>query len=220
MEHLYLKEDKSPSKRLNALQRLAKDQGIPVSFVSKHQLNQFCADNPHQGAVLKCSPLSYADSEVFENRQSTGPQIFVALDQIEDPHNLGAIIRSCGFFDIDGIIVPRSHSIGLTPVVSKASAGVLEFFPVIEVPNLARFLQEQKKNHFWIIGLDGEAEQDLQGIPADRSLVLVLGNEGTGIRRLVRESCDWLVKIPGNPQVAALNVSNAAAVALYHLRKL
>jgi 23S rRNA (guanosine2251-2'-O)-methyltransferase len=179
-----------------------------------------CPDAVHQGVVLRCGFLPFTSMPDFPQSAVATQPLLVVLDQIEDPHNLGAIIRTCGFFEVNAVVVTQDHSSGLTPVASKASAGVLEWLPVISVTNLARFLNEQKTKGFWVAGLEGEAPDCFTDFSRDRPLILVLGNEGRGIRRLVRKHCDWLVSIPGNHEVSSLNVSNAAAVALYHLHTL
>ena len=142
--------------------------------------------------------------------------MIVVLDQIEDPHNLGAVLRTCGFFDVSAVVVSKDHSCGLTPVVSKSSSGVAEWLPVISVTNLTRFLQKQKSKGYWIVGLAEESNQSVSQLVRDKPLILVMGNEGRGIRPLIRKQCDWLVSIAGNPEVCSLNVSNAAAIALNH----
>ena len=217
LDHLYLKYNSDTSERLREIRMLADKIQLKVSEVPITELAEMCPDTVHQGVVLRCRALpvsSWSDLPRTAEGQHT---LIVALDQIEDPHNLGAILRSCGFFNVNAVVVPQDHSSGLTPTVSKSSAGVSEWFPVISVPNLARFLQEQKSKGLWVVGLDGEATESVANLVRDRPLILVLGNEGRGLRQLIRKRCDWLVRIPGNPQVSSLNVSNAAAVSLYHL---
>ena len=213
---LYIKEGPA-SERLNALCHLAEERGIAINKLHKGKLDHLCPSVPHQGVALACGPLPYAPDDLLNNPDTSSPPLFVALDQIEDPHNFGAIVRSCSFFDISGIIVPQQHSSPVTPAVSKTSAGVVEYFPVIAVANLARFLTAQKKKGYWIVGLDLRAEQPIAALSQDRPLILVVGNEGRGIRPLVHSVCDWHVTIPGNPEVSSLNVSNATAIALYQL---
>lgn len=212
---LYIKEH-ATSGRIEALQKKAEELGVAVRPLKSKAMEALCPAVLHQGVVLSCSPLLYADMAALEKNPKKNP-IFLALDQIEDPHNLGAIIRSCSFFQVSGLIIPRHGAASLTPTVSKASAGTAEHFPVVAVPNLSQFLKSQKKQGYWIVGLDEQAEQSLGSLHGDRSYILVVGNEGRGLRRLVQSLCDWCVSIPGNPQVASLNVSNAAAIALYHL---
>ncbi len=222
LSHLYLKQGtKIPShpssERLEELKNLAQKAGIPVHRLDNRQIDNLAGSVLHQGVLLCCGPLPYADSDLLDEPSPTEHRLFVALDQVEDPHNFGAIIRSCAFFHASGVIVPQDHSSPLTPVVSKSSAGVLEHFPVIEVPNLARFLEQQKKKGYWIVGLDVHTEETISSLTRDRSYILVVGNEGKGIRPLVHATCDWHLTIPGNSEVSSLNVSNATAIALYQL---
>lgn len=213
-QELWVKEGKA-SERLHNLIANAKKLKIPVRRVPKKELEMQCSGGLHQGVMLKCSPLEYSQSEPWKNKT----QLLVVLDQVEDPHNLGAVIRSCAFFEAAALILPKDHAISLSPVVSKASAGTAEFFPVITVSNLSRFLKQRQDQGYWVVGLDGAASKSLTELQNDRPLILVLGNEGKGIRPLTQKTCDWLVHIPGNPKVSSLNVSNAAAISLYHLYK-
>ena len=176
-----------------------------------------CSNSVHQGVILNCSTLAFSSiedhPEIFKKRLP----IIVALDRIEDPQNFGSILRTCGFFGVDGVVVPRDHTSRLSAVVSKASAGVSEWFPVISVPNLTRFIIEQKSKGFWIVGLEENAIENLTFLKRDRPLIIVFGNEGRGIRHLVKNNCDNLYKITGNNKISSLNVSNAASVVLFHL---
>ena len=218
LDHLYLKQDADSSERLREIRVLAEQHRVPLSEVPVKKLEEMCPNAVHQGVVLRCGALPFSSlSDLPQSAEGQYPLI-VVLDQIEDPHNLGAILRTCGFFKVSGVVVPQDHTSGLTAVVAKASAGVSEWFPVISTPNLARFLQEQKAKGFWVIGLAGDATESVADFVPDRPLILVLGNEGKGMRRLSRKHCDWLVSIPGNPEVSSLNVSNAAAVVLFHLQ--
>ena len=217
---LYLKKDANSSELHTNIRRLAEKLSLQVSEVSVSKLAKISDDAVHQGVVLRCSYLPFSTMHDLPQLTEGKDPLLVVLDQIEDPHNLGAIIRTCGFFEVNAVVVPQDHSSGLTPVVSKASAGVSEWFPIISVTNLARFLNEQKSKGFWVTGLEGDAPNRFTFSPRDRPMILVLGNEGRGIRRLVRKHCDWLVSIPGNQKIPSLNVSTAAAVALYHFQTL
>ena len=218
IDHLYLKKAADSSKRLRKIRLLGEQYGIPVSEVSVKILEKMCPDALHQGVVLSCESLPYSSFSDLPQTVEGKYNLIVALDQITDPHNLGAILRTCGFFKVSAVVVPQDHTSGLTAVVAKASAGVSEWFPVISVPNLARFIQQQKSNGFWVVGLVEDAVENVSELSQDRPIILVLGNEGKGIRPLSRRHCDWLVSIPGNPEVSSLNVSNAAAVVLFHLQ--
>ena len=217
LDHLFLKKVES-SDRLTKIRILAELNRIPISEVTLKEIEEMCPNAVHQGVVLRCGDLEFFKISNLPQTKEGENQLIIALDQIEDPHNLGAILRTCSFFKVSAVVVPQDHSPGLTSTVSKASAGVSEWYPVISVPNLARFLKQQKSRGFWVIGLTGDAEESILQFSQDCPLILVLGNEGKGIRRLIRKYCDRLVSIPGNPEVSSLNVSNAAAVTLFHLK--
>ncbi|GIT03003.1 MAG: hypothetical protein CM1200mP28_02620 [Deltaproteobacteria bacterium] len=161
-----------------------------------------------KGVVLRCGTLSFSPISVLPLPVDGKLPLIVVLDQIEDPHNLGAVLRNCGFFDVSAVVVSKDRSCGLTPVVSKSSSGVVEWLPVISVTNLTRFLQKQKSKGYWIVGLAEESNQSVSQLVRDKPLILVMGNEGRGIRPFkFRKQCDWLVSIAGNPEVSSLNVS-------------
>ncbi|GIT70586.1 MAG: hypothetical protein Ct9H300mP28_04000 [Pseudomonadota bacterium] len=177
-----------------------------------------CPDAVHQGVVLLWAVFCFffPISDLPLPVEGKLPLI-VVLDQIEDPHNLGAVLRPLGFFfDVSAVVVSKDHSCGLTPVVSKSSSGVAEWLPVISAQTSQGFFRNKKTEGYWIVGLTEESNQSVSQLVRDNPLVLVLGNEGRGIRPLIRKQCDWLVSIAGNPKVSSLNVSNAAAIALNH----
>ncbi len=219
LERLYLKKNAKFSERLKEIREIADGFMIPVSEVSSKKLSEMSLNSVHQGVILQCSSLSFSSINDFSKIFSEKHSIIVALDQVEDPHNLGAILRTCGFFNVGAVVVPRDHTSRLSAVVSKASAGVSEWFPVISVPNLARFLSEQKSKGFWTVGLEENANDSVFKLTSDRPLIIVFGNEGRGLRQLVKHNCDHLYRIPGNSEISSLNVSNAAAVVLSHLSK-
>ena len=213
---LYIKSGKNNSGRIRDIQELAEELGITVNEVPGSKLTEMCPDAVHQGVVLRCGILPFFPISELPLPVEGKLPLIVVLDQIKDPHNLGAVLRTCGFFDVSAVVVSKDHSCGLTPVVSKTSSGVAEWLPVISATNLTRFLQKQKSEGYWIVGLAEESNQSVSQLVRDKPLVLVLGNEGRGIRPLIRKQCDWLVSIAGNPKVSSLNVSNAAAIALNH----
>ena len=213
---LFIKIGKNNSGRISEIRKLAEEIGLPVNEVPGNRLKEMCPDAVHQGVVLRCGILPFSPISVLPQPIEGKLPLIVVLDQIEDPHNLGAVLRTCGFFDVSAVVVSKDHSCGLTPVVSKSSSGVAEWLTVISTTNLTRFLQKQKNEGYWIVGLAEESNQSLSKLERDKPLILVLGNEGRGVRPLIRKQCDWLVSISGNPQVSSLNVSNAAAIALNH----
>ena len=213
---LYIKRGKKNSRRIWEIRELAEELGITLREVPGKKLTEMCPEEVHQGVVLRCGSLPFSPISVLSLPVEVKLPLIVLLDQIEDPHNLGAVLRTCGFFDVSAVVVSKDHSCGLTPVVSKSSSGVVEWLPVISVTNLSRFLQKQKSEGYWIVGLAEESNQSFSQLVRDKPLILVVGNEGRGIRPLIRKQCDWLVSIAGNPEVSSLNVSNAAAIALNH----
>jgi 23S rRNA (guanosine2251-2'-O)-methyltransferase len=171
------------------------------------------ADTVHQGALLETEPLQEPDLHDLTANAARRP--IVVLDQVTDPHNVGAILRSAAVFGSAGIVMTRRHSPPLDGTLAKSASGALEHVPVALVQNLARALAELKELDFIIIGLDGDAEDRLEDIDWPERTVLVLGAEGKGLRQLTRDSCDRLARIATDGPLASLNVSNAAAVALH-----
>ena len=213
---LFIKIGKNNSGRIREILELAEEIGLTVNEVAGNRLTEMCPDAVHQGVVLRCGIRPFSPISDLPLTIEGKLPLIVVLDQIEDPHNLGAIIRTCGFFDVSAVVLSKDHSCGLTPVVSKSSSGVSEWLTVISMTNLTRFLQKQKSEGYWIVGLAEESNQPVSQLLRDKPLILVMGNEGRGIRTLIRKQCDWLVSIAGNPEVSSLNVSNAAAIALNH----
>ncbi|PKU22278.1 23S rRNA (guanosine(2251)-2'-O)-methyltransferase RlmB [Telmatospirillum siberiense] len=172
----------------------------------------------HQGIALAAEPLETPDigelAAAAEGRESA---VIICLDQVTDPHNVGAVLRSAAAFGALGLLIPDRHAPDETGTLAKSASGALERLPLVRVTNLVRALEELKQAGFWIAGLAGDAPLTLAEAKLSGKLVLVLGSEGEGLRRLTREHCDHLVKLPQTDLVESLNVSNAAAVALYEL---
>ena len=213
---LYIKSGKNNSGRIREIQELAEELGITLNEVPGKKLTEMCPNVVHQGLVMRCSTRPFSSISDLPIIKEDKLPLIVVLDRIEDPHNLGAVLRTCGFFDASAVVISKDNACGLTPVVSKSSSGVSEWLTVISITNLTRFIQEKKSEGYWIIGLAEESNLSVSKLERDKPLILVLGNEGHGIRPLIRKQCDWLVSITGNPQVSSLNVSNAAAIALNH----
>jgi len=205
------------SRALDELETSAKAQGVPVERVSISEIARTARGLRHQGAVGLAAPYPYLDlSELVEGAlaRKSSP-LLVALDSITDPHNLGAIIRSMVAFDADGIILPKRRTVGVTPTVTRVSTGATAHARVAQVTNLARSLVELSERGFSVVGLAGEAELLIDDLPsADHGRVLVVGSEGKGLGRLVRERCDLLARIELRGPVASLNASVAAAIAI------
>lgn len=174
-------------------------------------------DAVHQGIALQVAPLPDATLEDLMESEASGP--ILILDQITDPHNVGAIIRSAAAFDAKGVVVQDRHSAPQSAILAKSAAGGMEVMPVARETNLANCIKSLKNNGFWIAGLDGHATDILGKSPLPTPLALILGAEGSGLRRLTAELCDLSVCLPISPAMESLNVSNAAAIALYECYK-
>ncbi|WP_430591427.1 23S rRNA (guanosine(2251)-2'-O)-methyltransferase RlmB [Humidisolicoccus flavus] len=209
--------------RTKEILKLAHQRGIPVLEVMRPELDRMSGfDTVHQGFALKVPPYSYSHPmELLELVQSRGQKpLFVALDGITDPRNLGAIIRSAAAFGAQGVIVPQRRSVGVTASAWKTSAGAAARTPVAMAANLTTTLRELQKAGLFVVGLDGGGDVNLHDIElADRPLVVVIGNEGKGLSRLVTETCDAIVSIPISGATESLNAGIAASVALYEVAK-
>jgi len=188
---------------------------VPVTVAEAPDLGRFVpADAPHQGVVIEVEPLE----DAWLDEILTSPPeraVLLVLDQVTDPHNMGAILRSAAAFGAIGIVTQDRHSPPESGVVAKAASGALERMPWVRVVNLARALEEIAEAGFWRIGLTGDADTDLKDALGPERVALVLGAEGSGLRQNTREHCDALAKLPITDAIESLNVSNAAAVALY-----
>ena len=195
-----------------------KKQGATVSYVKKQQLDQMSETGRHQGVILLCSAYEYATmEEIFRNAEEKGEAPFVfLLDEIEDPHNLGAIIRTANLCGAHGVIIPKHRAVGLTATVVKASAGAVNYTPVVKVTNIAKTIDDLKKRGMWFACADMGGEV-MYNCNLTGSIGLVIGNEGTGVSRLVREKCDYIVSVPMKGNIDSLNASVAAGVLAYEI---
>ena len=199
------------------LTRLAKDRHIPFSVESRERLDRLAGDRHHQGVVASVAAKQFLDGEEMldEAEQRSTPSLLVVLDQIQDPHNLGAIIRTVDGAGGHGIVIPKHRAVGLTAGVAKASAGALEHVPIARVANTGKFVEQCQQRHIMTIALDGEATTSYADIDMTESLALVFGSEGEGIRPIVLKKCDDRVQIPMLGKINSLNVSVAVAVTLF-----
>jgi 23S rRNA (guanosine2251-2'-O)-methyltransferase len=200
--------------RLNDVVRLAEQQGIPVRRAKVDELDRFARGGAHQGVVADVHDaihLGIADLVTG----AKGAALIVVLDQIEDPHNVGAILRTVDAAGGDGVVRQSRHAAPLDGAAGKASAGAVAHVRIAEVVNIARAIDELKQAGVWSIGLAGDAPKRYDDVDLTLPTAIVVGAEGTGLRRLVRERCDWLVSIPMRGHVQSLNVSVAAGIALF-----
>jgi 23S rRNA (guanosine2251-2'-O)-methyltransferase len=193
-----------------------RDNGRRVHVKPERELTEAAHTRDHQGVVAWCEPYRYADA--YELAAAERP-LLVCLDQVSDPHNLGAVCRTAEGAGATGVIVPAHGSVRVTPAVARASAGAVEHLAVAVVTNLARFLGEVKSGALWVIGAAGDAERSMWEADLSGGLALVFGAEGKGLRPLVRRTCDDLVSIPLEGTVESLNVSVAAAILLYEAKR-
>jgi 23S rRNA (guanosine2251-2'-O)-methyltransferase len=209
--------------RIEEIVALARERGVPVRFEDRAQIDRLAGTPQHQGVVaLAAARQSISLEELLRLRGSSegAPRksrggLIVLLDGIEDPHNLGAVVRSALAAGAEGVVLPERRAAGLNATVARAAAGALEHLPVARVVNIARAMEELKEAGYWLVGLDERAEKNYTQVDLTGSIGLVLGGEGAGLHDLVRKRCDFLVSIPTTGPVRSLNVSVAAGIVLF-----
>jgi 23S rRNA (guanosine2251-2'-O)-methyltransferase len=201
--------------RLQEVIELARRAAVPVRFEARESLDRLAASAAHQGVVALGAATQYADLDDLAGRA----RMLVVLDGVEDPHNLGAIIRTAHAAGADGIVIPERRAVGLTDVVAKAAAGALEYLPMARAGNINRALESLKQRDFRIYGLDERGEQAYDQVAYAARAALVFGGEGKGLHELVRRHCDALVRIPMAGKIPSLNVSVAAGIVLFEWKR-
>lgn len=198
---------------------LAKQNKIVIQYVPKQKLDQLAQGQTHQGVAASVASHDYVEFDSLVSRSLQGERypFLVLLDELEDPHNLGSILRTADATGVDGVIIPKRRSVGLTSVVAKASAGAIEYVPVSRVTNLARAIDQLKEEGFWIVGSDASGQTDYREMKFDMPVALVIGSEGKGMSRLVKEKCDFLLRLPMEGRVSSLNASVAAGLLMYEV---
>ena len=202
--------------RVEAVVRLAKSRGVPVRFEDRQQVDRLAGTREHQGiAALVASKPAVGLEDLLRAKNEHG--LLVLLDGIEDPHNLGAIVRTSLAAGAQGVVIPERRAAGLSDTVERASAGALAHLPVARVTNLVRAMEEMKEAGYWLVGLDERAEKSYTEVDLTGPVGIVFGSEGEGLHELTRKRCDFLVSLPTTGPVRSLNVSVAAGVMLFEV---
>ena len=206
-------------KTLGHIASKARDKGIVVVECDRKKLDFMSQTHAHQGVIALCAVREYCTVEdIFAVAEERGEKPFIIVcDEISDPHNLGAIIRSAECAGAHGVIIPKRRSAGLTAIVDKASAGAAERMAIARVPNIPAAIKELKDRGLWVYGTAADGQSDLWHTDFTGNVALVIGSEGDGMGRLVRESCDFIVSLPMKGQVSSLNASAAAAIVMYEV---
>src|SRR5260221_3684368 len=202
------------------LQRVVEEcrrNGVAVRFLGRPELDRMAGNNAHQGVVAITSAKQYNDLDDVVAAKRGQYSLIVVLDGVEDPHNLGAILRTADASGADGVVIPERRSAAVTAAVAKVSAGASEHLPIAKVTNISRPLEELKGRDLWVVGLDGRGPQTYDAVDYNMHCAVVLGAEGKGLHDLVRRHCDFLVSIPMLGKVPSLNVSVAAGIVLYEI---
>jgi 23S rRNA (guanosine2251-2'-O)-methyltransferase len=200
---------------------LAAARGIAVEIRGRESLDRQAGTAAHQGVLCLCGEFAYAGlEEIIANRHPAFPaSLVLLLDGVEDPQNLGSLIRTAHCFGANGVVIPRDRAAGITPAVIKASAGAAGHIPVARVVNLTQAIEFMKENGFWVYGTDASSDCDAGSVRFEGNVGLVMGSEGKGIRPLVRKHCDVLLSIPLFGRIDSLNVSVAAGILLHEIRR-
>ena len=210
IEKVYLYKNFNDESLIHQLKKLP----IKIEWLDKKDLDHLCQEN-HQGIVLRVPHFSYCDLDDFTNKEDS---FIVLLDHLEDPHNFGAIIRTCEAAGVDGIIIPKDRGVSVNPTVIKVSTGAIFHTPIARVTNLVQTIDRLKKEGFWIVGTDMEGT-DYTEIDYKGKIVLVIGNEGKGMSSLVEKNCDFIASIPMRGTTNSLNASVAAGIFIYEAVK-
>lgn len=198
---------------------VARGKKIVVTETERRRLDAMSVTHSHQGVIAFAAAREYSTVEdILKSAADKGEQPFIVIaDDLTDPHNLGSVIRTANAAGAHGVIIPKRNSVGLSPVVEKTSAGALEFTPVARVSNLASTIEFLKKKNIWVVGADMDGSETIYTHDFSGAVAIVVGSEGKGVSRLVREKCDFIVSIPMNGQINSLNASVAAALMMYEV---
>ncbi len=221
VHEIWISGDLEGSDTIEDIVAIAGANRVPIAYVARRRLEAEARSEAPQGVLAKAATLPEADLGRFLKRRGSRPPFLVAVDGVTDPGNLGAIVRSCDGAGVDVVVVPRHRAVHVTPTVAKASAGAVEHVPIAVVSGLPSALQRMRDAGIWVIGLDDAADRSLFEIDdlATDAVCVVLGAEGAGLSRLVRERCDMVVSIPMHGRLSSLNVSAAAALTTYEISR-
>lgn len=215
VQQLFIDRKRS-DKRIQSLIEQAEQANINISFEDRDRLDQLSERGNHQGVVAQCTmPAVQEESLIDKLIEENSRPLFLVLDGVQDPHNLGACLRSADAVGVDAVIIPKDRSVSLNSTVVKVASGAAYTMPVVSVTNLSRSIRNMQKQGVWFVGTDGEASESLYEIDLSGAIAIVMGAEGSGLRRLTKEHCDYLVKLPMLGSVESLNVSVATGVCLY-----
>ena len=207
---------KRSDQRIQSIVEAAKEANLNVSFEDRHRLDELSGGGNHQGVVARCDMPEVQDENLIDKIIEQNPSpLFLLLDGVQDPHNLGACLRTADATGVNAVIIPRDRSVSMNSTVVKVASGAAYSVPVVSVTNLSRTIRHMQKAGVRFVGADGEATESLYEMKLTGPLALVMGAEGSGLRRLTKESCDFLVKLPMLGSVESLNVSVATGVCLY-----
>lgn len=214
-----LARGRKPAPILQEITALAGERGVPIREVAPHEIERLAPGQNTQGIAAEVAErrLSGVDELLSASGATTTRPFFLALDQIQDPQNFGALLRTADAAGVQGVIVPQRRSAPVSGAVARTSAGAISHVPIVEVTNLTRALQELKVAGIWIVGLDESADTSIYAVDLRESVVLAVGSEGSGLRRLTRETCDFLVKLPMLGAVGSLNAGVAGSIAMYEV---
>lgn len=217
---LVAKEAKSQG-IITGILNLAKDKRIPVESVERYVLDRLVPNGNNQGVIAYTASKEYVslDDLIVVSREKNETPLYVILDGIEDPQNLGAILRTAEAAGVHGVIVRSRRAVGLTPTIAKASAGAIEYVPVARVVNIAQTIETLKKHGVWVVGIDMAGKSDYTKVDFKLPTAIVIGGEGKGLSELVRKRCDLMAFIPMRGKISSLNASAAAAVVIYEALK-
>ncbi|MBV7391442.1 23S rRNA (guanosine(2251)-2'-O)-methyltransferase RlmB [Enterococcus alishanensis] len=216
---LFIQED-AHSDKIDQLKSLAKEHAVPLKWVPKQKLDTLSDGGVHQGIILAITPYEYLSlDELLEKNPKESEPFFLILDSLEDPHNFGSILRTADASNVSGVIIPKHRSVGITPVVTKASTGAVEYVPIARVTNLSQTVQQLKDAGFWIFGTDMEGT-DYRKWQVNGPIALIIGNEGRGMSAGLKKEVDEMLTIPMEGHVQSLNAGVAASLLMYEvLRK-